>query len=204
MHKLLEINKILLYYRLSDVNKEEIHMTVRKGIYIITGIMASGKSTIAQMLAEHFDKGVHVHGDIFRKMIVKGNIDMTPDYSQSALEQLILRYNMAAKVSDMYYEAGFSVVVQDTYLGKEVHSFLQAFKSKPVYYITLNPNIGSVIERERRRNKTGYTTWDVKPLHEVLINENPKVGLWLDSSNMTPEETVEEIIKRAESEARIM
>lgn len=61
-----------------------------------------------------------------------------------------------------------------------------------------------MVERERKRNKTGYTTWDVRPLHEVLINENPKVGLCIDSSNMTPEETVSEIIKRAESEARFM
>ena len=41
-----------------------------KGIFIITGIMASGKSTVAQLLAERFQRGVHVHGDIYRKMIV--------------------------------------------------------------------------------------------------------------------------------------
>lgn len=178
-------------------------MALKRGIYIITGIMASGKSTVAQLLAEQFYKGVHVHGDIFRKMIVKGNIDMTPDYSQSALEQLMLRYNMAAKVADMYYKAGFSVVLQDTYLGKEVNSFLSAFESKPIYFITLNPNINAVIEREKGRNKTGYTTWEVEALHKVLINENPKKGLWIDSSNITAEETLLEIVKRAESEALI-
>ncbi|MEW9095314.1 MAG: AAA family ATPase [Clostridiaceae bacterium] len=179
-------------------------MSLKNGIYIITGIMASGKSTIAQMLAEQFDKGVHVHGDIFRKMIVKGNIDMTPEYSQSALEQLMLRYTTAAKVADMYYKAGFSVVVQDTYLGKEVNTFLKAFESSPVYFITLNPNVEAVVEREKKRNKTGYTTWEVEPLHKVLINENPRIGLWIDSSDLTPEETLSEIIKRAESEARIV
>ncbi|MFP3916763.1 AAA family ATPase [Lysinibacillus telephonicus] len=156
-------------------------MTFERGIYIITGIMASGKSTIAQMLAEQFEKGVHVRGDIFRKMIVKGNIDMTPDYSQSAVEQLKLRYKMAAKVAEMYYNAGFSVVIQDTYLGKEVISFLNEFESKPVYFITLNPSVESIINREQKRNKTGYTTWQVEPLYEVLINENPKIGLWIDS-----------------------
>lgn len=61
-------------------------MDLKDGIYIITGIMASGKSTIAQMLAEQFEKGVHVRGDMFRRMIVKGRIDMTPGYSQDALD----------------------------------------------------------------------------------------------------------------------
>lgn len=179
-------------------------MALKDGIYIITGIMASGKSTIAQLLAEQFEKGVHVHGDMFRKMIVKGNINMTPDYSESAIEQLMLRYNIAAQVADMYYKAGFSVVVQDTYLGKNVHSFLKEFKSKPIYFITLNPSIEAVIEREKKRHKTGYSTWEVESLHEVLINENPRIGLWIDSSDMTPEETISEIIKRAEYEARII
>ena len=179
-------------------------MALRKGIYIVTGIMASGKTTIAQMLAEQFDKSVHVHGDIFRKMIVKGNIDMKPDYSKNAVEQLILRYNLAANVADQYYKAGFSVVIQDTYLGKEVPSFLQAFESKPVYFITLNPNVEAIMEREKKRDKRGYITWEFEPLYKVLINENPKIGLWIDSSDMTPEETLSEIIKRAESEARIV
>lgn len=179
-------------------------MTLREGVYIITGIMASGKSTIAQMLAEQFEKGVHVHGDMFRKMIVNGNIDMTPDYSESALEQLMLRYNIAAKVADMYYKSGFSVVVQDTYLGKNVQSFLKEFESKPIYFITLNPSVEAVLEREKNRHKTGYTTWEVEALHEVLINENPRIGLWIDSSDMTPEETVYEIIERAEIEAQII
>ncbi|MDV4151313.1 AAA family ATPase [Clostridium sp. AL.422] len=179
-------------------------MTLKNGIYIITGIMASGKSTIAQMLAEQFDKGVHIRGDIFRKMIVNGKIDMTPNYSKDALEQLILRYNIAAKVADMYYDAGFSVVMQDTYLAKELPSFFLQFQSKPIYFITLNPSIETVIEREEKRNKIGYATWEVEPLYEVLINENPRIGLWIDSSAMTPEETVLEIIKRAEYEARIL
>jgi len=109
---------------------------------------------------------------------------------------------MAAKVTEMYYNAGFSVVVQDTYLGKETASFLNEFESTPIYFITLNPSVEAVIEREKKRHKSGYTTWHVEPLYDVLINENPRIGLWLDSSDMTPEETVSEIAKRL-SEARI-
>lgn len=178
-------------------------MALDRGIYIITGIMASGKSTIAEMLAEKFDKSVHVRGDIFRKMIVNGNINMTPSYSKDAVEQLILRYKMAAKVAEMYYESGFSVVLQDTYLGKEVTTFLNEFASKPVYYITLNPSVDSIVTRENERKKTGYTSWGIEPLHNVLINENPRIGLWIDSSKMTPKETLVEIMERLSDEARI-
>ncbi|WP_052447456.1 hypothetical protein [Clostridium polynesiense] len=83
--------------------------------------MALGKSTIAQKLAETFDKGVHLRGDIFRRMIVRGGIDMTPQHSEEALQQLRLRFKMAAKAAEMYYNAGFSVVLQDNYLGEEAN-----------------------------------------------------------------------------------
>lgn len=40
---------------------------LEKAIYMITGVMASGKSTIADLLATEMEKGVHLRGDVFRK-----------------------------------------------------------------------------------------------------------------------------------------
>ncbi|MFO6495634.1 MULTISPECIES: hypothetical protein [Bacillus] len=102
--------------------------------------MASGKSTIAQMLSEPFEESVHVRGDLFRKMIVKGNIDMSPDDATGAEEQLQLRYAIAANVAEMYDRAGFALSCRTIYLGKAVHPFLKRFTEKPLYLITLNPN----------------------------------------------------------------
>src|SRR6184192_104019 len=39
-------------------------------IYLITGPMAAGKSTVAHLLASRFDRGVHLEGDVFRRSIV--------------------------------------------------------------------------------------------------------------------------------------
>ena len=44
-------------------------------VYLITGMMASGKSTVAQALAERLPRSVHVRGDLFRRMIVSGRVD---------------------------------------------------------------------------------------------------------------------------------
>ena len=57
-------------------------------IFVITGVMASGKSTVAQLLAKRLDRGVHLHGDIFRRMIVNGREEFLPDPSQEAVRQL--------------------------------------------------------------------------------------------------------------------
>jgi chloramphenicol 3-O-phosphotransferase len=179
-------------------------MGLTRGIYIITGIMASGKSTIAQLLAEKTIGSVHIRGDIFRKMIVSGRVEITNPPTEEATKQLHLRYKLAAQVAEEYYNAGFTVIIQDNYLGKEVLYFLNCFTISPVYLITLCPSVTSVEERESVRCKTGYGEhWDVKTLQNVLLNENPKIGLWIDSTKQTPERTAAEIISKYQSEARI-
>ncbi len=41
-------------------------------VIVITGAMAAGKSTVAELLASRFARSVHVRGDSFRRMIVNG------------------------------------------------------------------------------------------------------------------------------------
>lgn len=47
--------------------------------------------------------------------------------------------------------------------------------------------------REARRHKRGYNQFLVKQLDEILRKETPRVGLWLDSSELNVDETVEQI-----------
>jgi hypothetical protein len=89
-------------------------------IYVVTGIQAAGKSTVAQALAERLEKSVHLRGDLFRRMVVNGRADMGPaDPPAEALRQLRLRYALAAAAADGYAEAGFDVVYQDIILGPD-------------------------------------------------------------------------------------
>ena len=57
--------------------------------YLLTGVMASGKSATAQALAERLPRCVHLRGDVFRKMIVTGREEMTSQPTPQALEQLL-------------------------------------------------------------------------------------------------------------------
>ena len=86
-------------------------------LVVITGIRAAGKSTVAQPLAERLPRSVHLRGDVFRRMIVNGRVDMGPvNPGPEAVRQLQLRYELAIDVVDRYLAAGFSVVMQDIFL----------------------------------------------------------------------------------------
>lgn len=80
-------------------------------IILITGLMAAGRTTIAQGVAEHLPKSVHLHGDMFRTMIVSGRVEMSEGAGEEALAQLKLRYQLTAQTTRTYYENGFNVVV---------------------------------------------------------------------------------------------
>ncbi|GAV15678.1 AAA family ATPase [Paenibacillus sp. NAIST15-1] len=172
-------------------------------LFVITGIMASGKSTIAQLLAERFAKGVHVRGDVFRRMIVNGREEMSPDAPEEAMKQLNLRYRLAAGTADVYVQAGFTTVIQDVVIGDVLQSFIQNFQTRPLYLVVLCPRPDIVAEREASRGKQGYGLWTVQDLDDGLRQGTPRIGMWLDSSDMTPEETVDEIMRRAWTEAKI-
>ncbi|MDQ0761187.1 putative kinase [Streptomyces canus] len=46
-----------------------------RGVVLVTGVMAAGKSTVAQALAERLPRAAHVRGDVFRRMIVSGRAE---------------------------------------------------------------------------------------------------------------------------------
>jgi cytidylate kinase len=53
-------------------------------LFLITGPMASGKSTVARLLAQRFERGVDVEGDVFRRNVAAGRHEMAPDPSREA------------------------------------------------------------------------------------------------------------------------
>jgi cytidylate kinase len=170
--------------------------------FVITGVMAAGKSTVADLLAQRFARGVHVRGDVFRKMIVRGRDPITPELGEEALRQLDLRQRIAAGVANEYWRDDFTVVLQDIYAGAALDNVVGRLEISPLYVVVLCPRPDVVAQREAQREKSGYGAWDVAQLWASFGAETPRVGLWLDTSALTPDESVDEILRRR-VEARV-
>jgi hypothetical protein len=130
-------------------------------------------------------------------MVVNGGAGMTPDLDEEAVRQLHLRYRLAAATADLYFQEGFTPVVQDVVLGTDLELFAGLIRSRPLHVVVLAPDAAAVERREAERAKTGYGAWTVAQLDEALRRDTPRLGLWLDTSSQTPAETVDEIIARA-------
>lgn len=163
-------------------------------IIVITGIMASGKSTVAELLANRFPRSVHLRGDLFRKLIVNGRASIRPGFPDDGTAQLRLRHRLTAQVAEGYARADFTVVVQDIMTGEFLSEFIASVDSRPLALIVLVPRPAVVSQREAERSKTGYAGgWTVDGLDALFRSTTPRLGLWLDTSDQTPAETVDEI-----------
>ncbi|MFG3506388.1 AAA family ATPase [Streptomyces sp. NPDC047821] len=173
-------------------------------VVLVTGVMAAGKSTVAQALAERLPRAAHVRGDVFRRMIVSGREEMVPGAGEGALAQLRLRYRLSAATADAYAAEGFTAVVQDVVLGPELAAYTRLVRTRPFHVVVLAPRPDAVAAREAGRGKTGYGGgWTPEGMDRAMREETERIGLWLDTSELTVDETVETILARL-GEARIV
>jgi hypothetical protein len=174
---------------------------VTEGIWLVVGVQASGKSTVADLLARQFERAVHIRGGQFYRWAVKGWVDPWSEDSEEARRLLDLRYRLSALAASEYCDAGFTTVVQDNLYGEDVRGWLRRVTVRPRHLVVLRPTVAVVHERDKARRATigkgAYRQGEVS-IQELdeLLQGTPKLGLWLDTSAQTPSETVQEILER--------
>jgi predicted kinase len=169
-------------------------------IIAVTGIQAAGKSTVARLLAGRFARGVHIEADVLHWMIVAGAewVSEPGEPRGEAAAQLWLRLHNACLLARSFYEAGFSVVIDDIILGERWEQLQSELDGLPLELVVLAPS-PDVVARERdprRGKKTVLGPEWATYLDEALRRTMPGTGLWVDSTRQTAEETVAEIVSR--------
>jgi hypothetical protein len=172
-----------------------------EGVWLITGVQAAGKSTVADLLARQFERGVHVRGGQFYRWAVRGWVHAGDTRTAEARRLLDLRYRLSALAADEYCRAGFVTVVQDNIFGADVTRWLQCVAAGRRHLVVLRPSVAVVRRREQQRRlatgKVAYRPGEFTPEDlDGFLAETPRIGLWLDTSDMTAEETVSQILIR--------
>ncbi len=91
-------------------------------------------------------------------------------------------------------------IVQDIFIGPMLDEVLAMF-TRPLALVVLAPSADIVAPREAGRDKTGYTGFTPEALDRVLRETTPRRGLWLDTGNLTLEQTADALISRIPGEA---
>lgn len=163
---------------------------------MISGVSASGKSTVAGLLARRFERGVCIEGDAIREMVVSGRAEMRPEPGAEALRQLALRYAGALAVAGVFLNGGFDVVVEDVIIGSVLNEFICMVPVPEFHLVFLDPDAAAIQRRERERDRAAYGAgrWSVDGLLAVLREETDRIGLWLDTTGQSAVQTVDAIL----------
>jgi hypothetical protein len=174
------------------------------GVWLVAGVQAAGKSTVADLLARQFERGVHIRGGQFYRWAVRGWVHPGDARADEARRLLDLRYRLAALSADEYCRAGFTVVVQDNIFGEDVVRWLESVAARPRHLVVLRPPLATIRRREDERRaatgKVAYRTGEFTPEGlDSLLLQTPRMGLWLDTSALTAAETVRHILSRSQA-----
>jgi hypothetical protein len=175
-------------------------MLERTAIIVVTGIQGAGKSTVGRLLAGRFARGAFVEVDALQRMIVSGGQWVTESGGPNAMtseaaSQLRLRLRNACLLARSFFGAGFTAVLDDIIIGERWDHLREDLGGQPFYFVVLAPDAGTVIARDAARQKTVGAEW-AHFLAGELRKTMAGVGLWVDSSGQSPEETVEKIVQR--------
>jgi hypothetical protein len=137
------------------------------GVWLLTGAQGAGKSTTANLLAHGFERGV--------RWAVRGWVHVgEPGQAEEARRLLTLRDRLSASVADEHAAAGFP-------------------RGRPSVAVVAARHD----ERRRATGKNAYWTGYTPVENDADVARTPRdVGLWLDTSAQTPEETLAELVAR--------
>lgn len=167
-------------------------------IIVVTGVMAAGKSTIARLLAQQFARGVHIEADVLQHMIVSGGQwagdSEAGEPEDETARQLRLRLKNMCQLGISFFEAGFTVVLDDIILGERWQHLQHDLDGYPFLLVVLAPHVDIVEQRDQNRpQSTRGRAWAAYLDHELRQTMSGK-GLWIDTSTQTPEQTVDDIL----------
>jgi predicted ATPase len=174
----------------------------QQAVIVVSGIPGAGKSTTAARLAGRFERGVHLEAEVLQRFIVSGGLWPNEAPTAEAMRQLRLRGRHVALLADSFFEAGFTTAIDDVAISSRLDELRSDLRSRPLVFVLLLPRLDVVQQRNAQRpNKNVFEAW--KHLHDVAVRDTPRVGLWLDTSDQTPEESTDAILARVWQEGAV-
>jgi chloramphenicol 3-O-phosphotransferase len=162
--------------------------------YLLSGVPGAGKSTVARVLALHFDRSAHIDIDmVYHHFTVAGLVPPAEPASEAGGQALLAAVN-AGSMARNYVAAGFVCVLEGAITTRShVLACQQAIAPHPLHLVVLAPPARVSDERDARRSGK-HVAAHFRHLRPVLGSELAGLGLWIDNSNQSPLGTAQMIL----------
>jgi cytidylate kinase len=160
-------------------------------LYLVSGIPGAGKTSVSRALAQRLGpRAVHLEGDVLSfDFVVRGLAD--PSDVEEWERQMKLRRTNLALLAQSFADADFNVVIDDVVVAKTALASYATLDPNP-RLIILAPSLRAVRHRDANRAKQVFEMWS--HLDAQLRSDLAHDGTWIDSSDLTVDETVDAIL----------
>jgi chloramphenicol 3-O-phosphotransferase len=169
---------------------------VEPAIVLVSGMQGAGKTSVADRVARRLERAARISSDALQEMIVSGGRwPERREMSEEAARQLRLRLRNACLLGRSFVEAGFFAVIDDIVIGARVDELLEELRGQRFIFVMLMPHLDVVRRREEGRGTRLWEEWGW--MDDEIRTATRRIGLWVDSSEQSADQTVDEIMRRA-------
>jgi predicted kinase len=184
------------------MSPDSIAGEARVPVFVVTGQLAAGKSTVSRALLARYPRGVHIDVDGIREMVVSG-LASPLEWTEETSRQFALAIDGSAALSAVYHRAGFAVAIDGALDPAAVaRALADVGVAESVVGVVLHPPVDVALQRNRDRATKAFDTRVldalIRRIDADLAAEPLPVG-WhrLDNGAQSLEETVAAILHLA-------
>lgn len=168
-------------------------------VFVITGQLSSGKSTVAKALLGRFPFGYHIDVDAIREMVVSG-LASPLEWTEETTRQFSLAIDGAVALARVYRSAGFAIAIEggmDPALAERALATADLMGRS--VGIVLHPRLDVALERNRARTTKAFDTAMLEGVmlqidQDLAADEQRSGWTRIDNSDERVERTVERIL----------
>ena len=165
-------------------------------VYLISGVPGAGKSTVARLLALHFDRAAHIDIDMVYHHFTVAGLEPPASQPGDPGDQGHLAVINAAAMARNYVAAGYVCLLEGAVaMRSQILACPRVLSPQPLHLVVLAPPAGVSDRRDAQRSGKHVAGY-FRHLGPMLDRELARLGLWIDNGDQAPLDTVRTILAR--------